>query len=112
MNVHAMELAPEAQRAWDLVGEAHGGHTARTLLKLPGLRLVLLALKANGKIPEHAAETDLTLQAILGRAVLTAHGESHLLTPGRIVAVEKHVPHAVRAELDSELLLTLSWPGR
>ena len=85
-------------------------HTAVTLVKQPGLRVLLLVLERGAVVPEHTAEGDLALQVLRGRIALRLDGEHRRVKAGQLIALRREMAHEVEALEDSELLLHLSWP--
>ena len=88
------------------------GHTAKTLAKYDDLRVVLVALTQGARIPEHRAGGRITLQAVAGRLQVHAAGRTFDLPAGRVLALERGVPHDVVAVEEGALLLTIAWGGR
>ena len=86
------------------------GHSARTLAKHSDLRIVLVAMKAGGRIHEHQTEARFSIQTLQGRIRVQVGGESTELPPGKLLVVDKLLPHAVEAQEDSTFLLSLFWP--
>jgi quercetin dioxygenase-like cupin family protein len=107
-----LRLSQEAAPLQQLAREVSAGHTAKTLVKLGGLRVVLLALSRGSRIPEHTADADLSLQCLRGRVVLDVQGERMELGVGELATLARDLPHEVEALEDSELLLTLGDPER
>ncbi len=85
-------------------------HRARTLVKYPSLRVVLIAMRAGGRIPEHETAGRITIHAISGH--LRVHAADRVFdTPaGRLLALDRSVPHEVEALADSAFVLTIAWP--
>src|SRR5690349_12946817 len=83
------------------------GHNARTLVKYDDLRVVLVALRADARIPEHRADGRVTIHAIRGRVHVRAEGRTFDLPAGALVALDRGVPHDVHAIDDSAILLTI-----
>ena len=108
--VREVDLTKAAQEAWAALDRTTPGHTARTLIKRPELRVGLMVLRKGAVIPEHTAEGDLTLHVLKGRVGVQVEGEHRRLHAGHILAIEKLRPHAVEAFEDSEVLLNLGWP--
>src|SRR5450759_5023112 len=50
------------EEAWQ-----HGDHNAKTLVKAPDFRIVLIAVKSGGRLKEHYASARLAIQTISGR---------------------------------------------
>jgi quercetin dioxygenase-like cupin family protein len=73
----------------------------------PGIRGLLLHLRAGEQIPEHSTPGAITVQSLAGEAVF-ASGEAEItLTPGTLVSVSPAAPHRVAARQDSLLLVTI-----
>ena len=87
------------------------GQNAKTLVKYDGLRIVLIALKAGSRIPEHHTEGQVSRQTIVGHIQVRADGRSFELRPGGLLALDQGLPHDVEALEESAFLLTIAWPG-
>ena len=87
------------------------GQNAKTLIKYDGLRIVLIALKAGSRIPEHHTEGQISIQTIVGHIQVRADGRSFELRPGGLLALDQGLPHDVEALEESAFLLTIAWPG-
>ena len=84
------------------------GQNARTLVKYDDLRVVLIALRANARMPEHKTEgTDLDPP---GHIQVKAAGRTFSLRPGGLLALDQGLPHDVEAMEESVWLLTIAWP--
>jgi len=118
------ERAPQRLAApvlvFDLVGETarlHGehawqrGHNAKTLVKEPDLRVVLIALRAGGRLERHQVAGQISVQTLAGCVRLHTPGEIVDLPVGRLASLERDVPHDVEALEESAFLLTIAWPG-
>ena len=92
-------------------GARANGHVAKTLVRAPQLRVVLMLLRRGAEIPVHQAEGALTVHVLEGRARLAAADDVHELVPGQLLVFEPGVPHAVAAIEDSAILLTIAWRG-
>jgi quercetin dioxygenase-like cupin family protein len=84
-----------------------GAHTAKTLVKQPDMRIVLVVMKAGSVLKEHQAEARISVQTLSGRVRFRAAGESIELPTGKLLVVDKKVPHEVEALEDSTFLLSL-----
>ena len=85
-----------------------GRRNAVTLLKQPGLRLVLVALKAGAEVASHETDTPVILQGIEGRVAVRMDRDEHVLTAGHVLTMRSGATHAVRAESEAAFLLTLA----
>jgi quercetin dioxygenase-like cupin family protein len=88
------------------------GHTARTLVREPAIRIVVVAMKAGARIAEHRAQEVTSIQAITGNVRLVLSDRSLELGAGRVLVVAPDLRHQVEAVADSTLLLTLAWCER
>jgi quercetin dioxygenase-like cupin family protein len=87
------------------------GQNAKTLVKYDRLRIVLIALKARSKIPEHQTEGHISIQTVVGHIRVRAQGRSFELRSGGLLALDEGLPHDVEAVEESAFLLTIAWPG-
>jgi quercetin dioxygenase-like cupin family protein len=87
------------------------GQNARTLVKYDDVRVVLIALQAKVRVPEHKTEGRLSVHVLSGHIHLRAAGRTLSLRPGGLLALDHGVPHEVEALEDSAFLLTIAWPG-
>jgi quercetin dioxygenase-like cupin family protein len=87
------------------------GHNARTLIKYDDLRVVLMALQPDVRIPEHQADGRLTVQVLSGHMQVRASGRTFSLRAGGVLALDRGIRHDVTAVEESACLLTIAWPG-
>ncbi|HET9696192.1 MAG TPA: cupin domain-containing protein [Terriglobales bacterium] len=85
-------------------------HTANTIAKYPDLRVVLVALKAGGRMHEHQTAGRISIQTLSG--AIRVHVEDRVveMPTGSLLTLERNVVHDVEAETNSVLLLTIAWP--
>ena len=86
------------------------GQNARTLVKYEDLRVVLMALQAEARMPEHKTDGRISIHLLSGHVRLTACGRTFDLRPGSLVALDQGVPHGVEALEQSAVLLTITKP--
>ena len=104
-NVHLAEavrllhLAP----GWEQQDRA-----VKTVLRRPGLHVLIMALKTGATLQEHKVPGALCLQVLTGRVRFSVAGQTHDLESGGLVALAPEELHAVAAEEDSALLLTIA----
>lgn len=96
----------QAETTWDT------GQNARTLIKYDDFRVVLTALKARARIPEHRTEGRISVHVLSGHIQLRASGRTFSLRPGGLLALDRGVPHDIEALEESAFLLTIAWPRR
>lgn len=88
------------------------GHNSKTPVKYDSLRIVLIAMKARTRIPEHQTEGRISIQTIRGHVLVHATGQTFDLPTGGLLALDHGRRHDVEALEDSAFLLTIAWPGR
>jgi quercetin dioxygenase-like cupin family protein len=90
---------------------AREGHTARTLVRKPDLRIVLVVMKAGARIAEHRADKTASVHVLGGQLRVRLPDEVADLSAGRLLVIERELNHDVEAVADSAFLLTLGWRG-
>jgi quercetin dioxygenase-like cupin family protein len=86
------------------------GENAKTLLKYDDFRVVLMALRAQARVPTHQTEGRISLQTIRGHIQVRAAGRTFDLPVGGLLALDRGLPHDVQALEESVLLLTIAGP--
>lgn len=86
------------------------GHNSKTLVKYESLRVVLIALKARARIPEHQTEGRISIQTLQGHIRVRATERTFELPSGALLALEQGLRHDVEAIEDSAFLLSIAWP--
>jgi quercetin dioxygenase-like cupin family protein len=82
-------------------------HAAETVEKQPDLRVVLVALKAGGRMHEHHADAPITVHCLEGRIQFSVGGQSHEVIPGHVLVMAAGFRHSVLATEKSAFLLTI-----
>ena len=117
---HTPPLA-EPFMEFDLEAEAHRlkaettwttGHNARTLVKYDDLRVVLIALQREARLPEHQTEGRVSVQVISGHIQVRASGRTFNLRSGGLLTLDPAIRHDVTAIDESAVLLTIAWPRK
>jgi quercetin dioxygenase-like cupin family protein len=86
------------------------GQNARTLVKYDDLRVVLIALQRDARIPEHQTDGRLSLHVISGHVQVRASGRTFNLRTGGLLAFDPAIRHDVAAIEESVVVLTIAWP--
>ena len=116
-----MATSPQAAKTIDLAQEmscvlqedhTETGRLTRPLINLPGLRVVLVSMRAGSKWNEHSTSGRITVQPLSGRIHMRYSGGELELNPGRLAAFAANVPHDVSALVDSVFLLTVARPAK
>jgi len=103
-DLEALGAPLREQPSWQL-----HGHGAVTLLRAPDLRIVLLELRAGGRLQKHRTVARVSIHALRGRVRIDLGGHTVALAAGQLVTLERNVAHDVIAEEDSSVLVTISW---
>jgi quercetin dioxygenase-like cupin family protein len=85
------------------------GHTARTLIREPDLRVVLIVMQAGAVMAEHQADETASIHPLSGHVRLRLPQKVIDLPAGRLLVLERGLRHDVQAVEESALLLTLGW---
>ncbi|HVZ35103.1 MAG TPA: AraC family ligand binding domain-containing protein [Polyangiaceae bacterium] len=85
------------------------GHTARTLVREPDLRIVLLAMQAGAHLAEHRADETSSIQALRGQGRLRLPDKLVNLPSGHLLVLERGLRHDLEALEESTFLLTIGW---
>lgn len=81
---------------------------AITLLKQPGLRIVLVALQGDTEVASHRTDSPVTIQGLEGRIGVRVGVDEFVLGPSQLLTLRPGLEHAVRAQGESVFLLTLA----
>jgi quercetin dioxygenase-like cupin family protein len=85
------------------------GHNARTLIKQPDFRLVLISLRAGKQVHERDVEEPIAVQPLQGRLRVEVNAKAVDLGPQQLVSIGKNVPYAFEAVEDCAFLLWVGW---
>jgi quercetin dioxygenase-like cupin family protein len=85
-------------------------HTANTIVKYPDLRVVLVALKAGGRLHEHRTASRISIQTLSGDICVHVEDGTVDMPAGSLLTLEHDIAHAVEAKTNSVFLLTIVWP--
>lgn len=87
------------------------GTLSRTVHRDQHAKVVLFAFDAGQELSEHKAGRAALVQVLKGRLTLTLAGDVHEAGEGAFVSMAPGLPHALRAETPTVMLLTLYGPG-
>ena len=85
------------------------GHTARTLLRAPDLRVLLIVMKGGSRMAEHQAIASASIHALSGQLRLHLPDRTVELPAGQLLVLAGGLRHDVEAAIDSTCVLTLGW---
>jgi quercetin dioxygenase-like cupin family protein len=107
--------------SFELKGELHdlrwvdhpwqAGRNAKTLVKYPDFRILLVGLRQGAHLAEHHAAGSISIQTIAGHVMIRAAGRVFDLPEGELLALKRGVPHDVESLGESAILVTIAWPG-
>ena len=86
------------------------GRNAKTIVKYPDFRIVLMLMKAQTRIEKHHADGRISVQTIAGHIRMHVAGKDFDLPVGHLLALDHEVRHDVEALEDSAFLLTIARP--
>jgi quercetin dioxygenase-like cupin family protein len=86
------------------------GQTARTLVRTPDLRVLVVAIRAGNTISEHHASVTASVQTLSGHIRLQLPDRGADVPEGTLLVLGAGLPHDVYAVADSTFLLTLGFP--
>jgi quercetin dioxygenase-like cupin family protein len=107
-TLHAFALSDYADALRQEEPYITNGKNGLTLVKTPGLRVVLEVMRRGAELPEHRAPGPITLQVLEGEVRFTAGEEVYRIREGEALALPAGRPHAVEAVCDSAFLLTIA----
>ncbi len=79
-------------------------------MKYPDLRIVLITIKGGTRMEGHKTDESISIYPLAGKLRLHLPEQAVELPAGRLVTLERSVPHDVEAVEDCSFLLTISWP--
>jgi quercetin dioxygenase-like cupin family protein len=87
----------------------HGRHS-KILARYPDFRLVLFVIKAGVHIREHTSAGRISVQAVAGHIRMHVRETLIDLPVGRVLVIDRDIPHDVEAIDEGAFLLTIAWP--
>lgn len=107
--VMAFDLASEIEQLYAEPAWRTGDRNAKTLVKEPGVRIVLTVLKASASTAPHQVDAPVSLQVLRGRLRVHLPDGSREAAAGILLALDRDIHHQVEALEDSAFLLTIPW---
>jgi quercetin dioxygenase-like cupin family protein len=83
------------------------GRSARTLVKEGPLRVTIIGLAADGKLPAHSANGPITIQLLEGEIVFEVAGKEYPLRLRDLLVIAAGVEHSARSTAGGVFLLTV-----
>jgi quercetin dioxygenase-like cupin family protein len=88
------------------------GRSARTLVKYPDLRIVLVSMKAGTRFKQHKTSARFAILTLAGHVRLHLPNATVEVPRGELLALDRDVSHDVEAIRQSTFLLILARPDR
>lgn len=104
------DLASETEQLRKEAAWTTTARNAKTLVKYPDLRIVLIAMKSGTRMEGHKAAGSISIHALAGKLRLHLPDQAVEIPAGLMLTLERALPHDVEALEDSSFLLTISWP--
>lgn len=77
------------------------------LVRTDDFEVMRMVLPAGKSVPQHHVPGDLTIHCLEGTVELQAHDKTQALRAGDLVYLRGEVPHALYAQEDSAILVTM-----
>ena len=97
----------EAVSLAGLVDIEPGKVISRTFVQKPDLSITLFAFASGEGVSTHSAPGDAMVYVVEGEAKITIGGKPTIAKTGEIIVMPANIPHAVDAEKDFKMLLTV-----
>jgi quercetin dioxygenase-like cupin family protein len=94
----------------DEVAAAQGQVVSKTLAQNDAVSITLFAFSKGEEISAHCSEGDAMVLVLEGCGKLTVGGVEHICKAGECIVMPANVPHAVYAQEDFKMLLTVVFP--
>ena len=103
----------EVQSMWmEEARKTDTGRSARTLVKYPDLRIVLVSMKAGARFKQHKTSARFAILTLAGHVRLHLPNATVDAPRGELLALDRNVSHDVEAIRQSTFLLILARPDR
>ncbi len=96
-----------------LTGETQyvaNGIVSRTVMRSPGVRVVLFGFAAGQELSEHTAPHQALVQALSGECEFRVGATEYRMRAGDLLVMPPGAPHGLRAVTEFSMLLTLVMP--
>jgi quercetin dioxygenase-like cupin family protein len=85
------------------------GHTARTLVRGPVLRVMFVVMRKGSKMGEHRAKEESTVHVVSGAVSLLLRDRKVELSAGQLLVLQVGEYHGLEATTDAALVLNIGW---
>lgn len=91
----------------EVIGYQEGGIVSMELLHNPQGSITLFAFAKGQELSPHSAPLDAFIQVTEGEMTMTLDNEEHLIRNGEVFMIPAGHVHAVRADQDFKMILTM-----
>ena len=91
----------------DSIEYSKGGIVSKTVLKKQTGNISLFSFSKGEGLSEHTAPFDALVEVVDGKGEIVIGGESFILEAGQSIIMPANISHAVKAEQDFKMLLTM-----
>jgi quercetin dioxygenase-like cupin family protein len=105
------EFAKEIAELWREERWRPNGHSGKTLVKYPNVRVVLIVMMRGGRLENHEAVARVSIQTLQGHVFVRLSDQRIDLPCGCLLELERLLPHDIEALEESAVLLTLAFAG-
>ena len=95
----------------DLVEYQPGQVVSRTLAQNKAVSVTLFSFDKGEEISTHSSQGDAMVTVLEGTAKITIGGQVYSLNGGETIVMPAGIPHAVEAQEQFKMLLTVVFPG-
>lgn len=106
----AFALPAEDDALREPAGRSASGRAAKTLAKLEGLRVVMVALRKGAVLRPHTVAAPVSIQALRGSARISTGDREEEVLAGGLVTLAPQEKHTVEALRDCAILVTVAMP--
>jgi quercetin dioxygenase-like cupin family protein len=92
----------------ELVTFQDAGIASRTIIESPATTVTIFAFDKGQALSEHSAPFNALVHVVRGEMVITIGGHPHTVGDGQMIIMPADIPHALRAEQKSIMILTMA----
>lgn len=100
----------KALKLTELVAYQPGQVVSRTLVQNNSVGVTLFSFDKGEQISTHASTGDAMVNVLTGKARITIGGTEYIVSEGESIVMPNNIPHAVYAEEQFKMLLTVIFP--
>jgi quercetin dioxygenase-like cupin family protein len=93
-------------------GYARDGHTARTLLREPDLRIVFIVMRPGASMAPHQVGETGSIHVVTGQVRVRFPERVVDLTAGQLLIIGAGATHEIDGMSESAFVLTIGWHGK